>query len=95
MKQSGFISSPPSLSLFNGSVQILAEEDIDGNRVHSHGHFEFVLKRGDKLLCIVEAKKEDLEQGKLKVLWDANHCVMWKTSKQYTESLQIIWSGCL
>jgi hypothetical protein len=31
-------------SFFNGNVQILAEEDITGNRVHAHGHFEFVLK---------------------------------------------------
>lgn len=55
-------------SAFNGDIQILAEEDIDGNRVHAHGHFEFVLKRGDKRVCIVEAKKDDLEQGKTQSL---------------------------
>lgn len=53
---------------FKGNVQILAEEDIEGNRVHAHGHFEFVLKRGDKRICIVEAKKDDLLQGKTQSL---------------------------
>jgi hypothetical protein len=55
-------------SSFNGDIQILAEEDIDGNRVHAHGHFEFVLKRGDKRVCIVEAKKDDILQGKTQSL---------------------------
>lgn len=55
-------------SLFNGDIQILAEEDVDGNRVHAHGHFEFVLKRGGKRLCIVEAKKDDILQGKVQSL---------------------------
>jgi hypothetical protein len=51
-------------SFFNGDVQILAEEEIEGNRVHAYGHFEFVLKRKNKRICIVEAKKEDILQGK-------------------------------
>jgi hypothetical protein len=55
-------------SLFNGDVQILAEEDVNGNRVHAHGHFEFVLKRGNKRICIVEAKKDDILQGKVQSL---------------------------
>jgi hypothetical protein len=48
---------------FKGDVEILAEEDIIGKRVRAHGHFEFVLKRGDRRICIVEAKKEKIEQG--------------------------------
>lgn len=55
-------------SFFNGDIQILAEEEIEGNRVHAHGHFEFVLKRGDKRICIVEAKKDDILQGKTQSL---------------------------
>lgn len=55
-------------SHFNGDIQILTEEDIDGNRVHAHGHFEFVLKRGEKRICIVEAKKDDILQGKTQSL---------------------------
>jgi hypothetical protein len=53
---------------FNGDIQILADEDINGNYVHAHGHFEFVLKRGDKRICIVEAKKDDILQGKTQSL---------------------------
>jgi hypothetical protein len=55
-------------SYFNGNVQILAEEEVEGNRLHAHGHFEFVLKREDKRICIVEAKKEDILQGKTQSL---------------------------
>jgi hypothetical protein len=55
-------------STFGGDLQILAEEDIEGNRVHAHGRFEFVLKRGDKRICIVEAKKDDILQGKTQSL---------------------------
>ena len=29
----------------------------------AHGHFEFVLRRGDKTVCIVEAKRDDINQG--------------------------------
>jgi hypothetical protein len=53
---------------FKGDVQILTEEVIDGNRVHAHGHFEFVLKRGNKRLCIVEVKEERIQQGKTQSL---------------------------
>lgn len=55
-------------SYFNGDIQILADEVIDGNRVHAHGYFEFVLKRGDKRICIVEAKKENILQGRTQSL---------------------------
>ncbi len=55
-------------SHFNGDIQILAEEEIEGNRVHAHGHFEFVLKRGEKRICIVEAKKDDILQGRTQSL---------------------------
>ena len=49
---------------------VMFKLDVDGNRVHAHNnsHFEFVLKRGDKRLCIVEAKKDDILQGKVKSL---------------------------
>lgn len=51
-----------------GDIQILTEEDVHGNRVHAHGRFEFVLKRGNKRIFIVEAKKDDLLQGKTQSL---------------------------
>jgi len=49
--------------LFNGDVVIEVEEDLNGEYVKAHGHFEFVLRRGKKKVCIVEAKKDDLMQG--------------------------------
>ena len=55
-------------SFFKGRIKILAEEQIEGNRVHAHGHFEFVLKRGTKRICIVEAKKDDILQGRTQCL---------------------------
>ncbi len=55
-------------SYFNGAVEILTEEEIDGNRIHAHGHFEFVLKRESKRICIVEVKKDDILQGKTQSL---------------------------
>jgi hypothetical protein len=49
--------------LLQGDVKIVAEEDLAGKFVQAHGHFEFMLKRGTKAVCIVEAKKDDIEQG--------------------------------
>jgi hypothetical protein len=49
--------------LFNGDAQIEVEEDFDGNFLKAHGHFEFVLRRGDKRVCIVEAKKGNMREG--------------------------------
>jgi hypothetical protein len=44
-------------------VDIVVEEDLAGKFVKAHGHFEFMLRRGNKAVCIVEAKKDDVEQG--------------------------------
>jgi hypothetical protein len=49
--------------LFDGDVDIVAEEDLVGTFLKAHGHFEFMLRRGNKAVCIVEAKKDDVEQG--------------------------------
>jgi hypothetical protein len=49
--------------LLKGDVKIVAEEDLVGTFVKAHGHFEFMLTRGKKAVCIVEAKKDDIEQG--------------------------------
>ncbi|KAJ3221898.1 hypothetical protein HDU81_010272 [Chytriomyces hyalinus] len=50
-------------TLFKGDVTILVEEDLDGIELKALCHFEFVLRRGNKRVCIVEAKKDDIEQG--------------------------------
>ncbi|KAL3674297.1 hypothetical protein V7S43_000252 [Phytophthora oleae] len=49
-------------------VKLEVEETVAGNEVHADGHFEFVLTRGKTKICIVEAKKNDFEQGKAQVL---------------------------
>jgi hypothetical protein len=49
--------------LFDGDVQIEVGEDLDGDFLQAHGHFEFVLSRGDKRVCIVEAKYDDMGLG--------------------------------
>jgi len=47
--------------LFNGEVQIEVEADLGGDFVKDLGHLEFVLRRGDKRVCIVEANKDNME----------------------------------
>ncbi|KAL3665289.1 hypothetical protein V7S43_009917 [Phytophthora oleae] len=49
-------------ALFN-DVEVLVEETIVGKRVQVDGTFEFVLKRGEKRVSIVQAKREDFQQG--------------------------------
>ncbi|GMF42778.1 unnamed protein product [Phytophthora lilii] len=49
--------------LFHGDVQILVEKSVEGKRLHGHGFFEFVIQRGMKRVCIVEAKKDDFQAG--------------------------------
>ena len=55
-------------NLFNGDVNIVVEENFVGNFVKARGHFEFMLTRGKKAVCIVEAKKDDMEQGVVQYL---------------------------
>jgi hypothetical protein len=50
-------------SAFNGEVTIMVEEDMEGRRVKANGRFEMMIVKGNKRVCIVEAKKEDMEQG--------------------------------
>jgi hypothetical protein len=47
----------------NDPVEIVIEEDLSGEQVKANGHFEFMLKRKDKIVCIVETKHYDLQQG--------------------------------
>ena len=53
---------------FDGGIEILVEDTVDGKRIHANGHFEMVLKKGDKRVCIVEAKKDDMDQGRAQCL---------------------------
>ena len=42
---------------------MVVDKDLKGNLVKANGHFEFMIKFGDNTVCIVEAKKDDMEQG--------------------------------
>jgi hypothetical protein len=39
-------------------VLFLVEEDVDGRNIKTNGHFEFVLQKGNRRVCITQAKKE-------------------------------------
>lgn len=49
-------------------AEISVEEDMKGHLVHANGRFEYVLIYKRKKVCIVEAKKENLEQGQIQGL---------------------------
>jgi hypothetical protein len=49
-------------------VTISVEEDMTGVHVHANGRFEYIIKYKEKKVCIVEAKKDDMEQGKVQSL---------------------------
>ncbi|GMF66211.1 unnamed protein product [Phytophthora lilii] len=49
-------------------VNLEVEESVDGNNVHANVFFEFVLTRGKTKICIVEAKRNDFDQGKAQAL---------------------------
>ena len=57
-------------SLFDeeDAVKLSFEEDLIGVNVRATGHFEFVIERGDKRICIVEAKKDDMDKGLAQIL---------------------------
>ncbi|KAE9018166.1 hypothetical protein PR001_g14210 [Phytophthora rubi] len=49
-------------ALFEGA-QILADEVIVGEHVHGEVALDFLIKRGDKRVCVVVAKRENFQQG--------------------------------
>lgn len=44
-------------SLFNGDVTLIMGEDLIGKEIEAQCHCDFILKRGNKAICIVQAKK--------------------------------------
>ncbi|KAI3656532.1 hypothetical protein MP638_003484 [Amoeboaphelidium occidentale] len=54
--------------LFKNDVILEIEEDLQGDSVKVHGHYEFILRRGNKRICVFVAKKDDLEQGLVQTL---------------------------
>ena len=49
-------------------VKILFEENVNGQRIHVNGRFEFVIERGRKKIGIVEANYSDFRQGQAQAL---------------------------
>ena len=54
------------------------EEDLVGENVKANGHFEMMLMRGSKRVCIVEGKKDDMDQGKALCLVGCEVAAEWK-----------------
>jgi hypothetical protein len=46
-------------NLFDGDVDLVVEEDSNGDFVNASSHFEFMLRRKSKAVCIVQAKKDN------------------------------------
>ena len=44
-------------------IDLLIEESMGGKNLNVDGHFEYIIQRGDRKICIVEAKRDDIEQG--------------------------------
>lgn len=55
-------------SYFNGDVKISANEEISSSRLRFYGRFDFILRRGNHVIFLVEAKKDDILQGKTQCL---------------------------
>ncbi|KAH7472606.1 Crinkler effector protein 5 [Phytophthora ramorum] len=50
-------------TLFDGDARIWDQVTISGNRVHGQVTFDFVIERGSKRVCVVEAKRDHFRQG--------------------------------
>jgi len=55
-------------------VRVSVGEQLNGKRITAHSHYEFILTRGSKRVCIVEAKRGNLEQGMARSLVGCEVC---------------------
>ncbi|RPB29241.1 hypothetical protein L211DRAFT_817583 [Terfezia boudieri ATCC MYA-4762] len=44
-------------------MKILVERSVPGKNINVNGKFEFIIQRGEKRICVVEAKIDDMDQG--------------------------------
>ncbi|KAF8418317.1 hypothetical protein EV426DRAFT_700529 [Tirmania nivea] len=44
-------------------MKILVERSVPGKNINVNSKFEFIIQRGKKRICVVEAKKDDMDQG--------------------------------
>lgn len=50
-------------ALFDGDARILTKEKVVGKLVYEDATFDFVLQRGSTRVCVIEAKRDDFQQG--------------------------------
>ena len=75
--------------IFKGDIEILVEETVTGKIVHAVGFFDFVLKRGNKRVCIVKAKEDDMPQGMAQVL--RNSTAIQEMFKRVSEQFTVMF----
>lgn len=44
-------------------IKPLVGKSMPGQNINANGQFEFIIERGNKKICIVEAKKDKIDQG--------------------------------
>eukprot|EP01038_Epipyxis_sp_PR26KG_P008050 gene8050-10906_t len=49
-------------------VTISVEEDMKGVYLHANGRFEYIIEYRDRKVCIVQAKKDDMQKGQIQCL---------------------------
>jgi hypothetical protein len=49
-------------------ISITVEEDMRGVNIFANGRFEYIIHYRNKKVCIIEAKKDDMEQGQVQSL---------------------------
>jgi hypothetical protein len=47
----------------NERVKIMVEEGVPKGTLNVNGRFDYVFKRGKRIICVVEVKRGDLEKG--------------------------------
>ncbi|KAI9342674.1 hypothetical protein BDR26DRAFT_859356, partial [Obelidium mucronatum] len=79
-------------NLFNGDVTIEVEEDMDGDILKANGHFEFVMRRGNKrgmaqdlLGCEVAAELDNLDE----VMGIVTNYIQWNFLRSLDERIDL------
>mmetsp|Transcript_12066 Transcript_12066/g.22584 ORF Transcript_12066/g.22584 Transcript_12066/m.22584 type:complete len:164 (+) Transcript_12066:90-581(+) len=54
--------------IFDGEVTMGIHEELVGKLVKTCGHFDFMMRRGNKAVCVILAKKNRVEQGMIRCM---------------------------
>ncbi|KAH7488911.1 Crinkler effector protein 5 [Phytophthora ramorum] len=77
-------------TLFDGDARIWDQVTISGNRVHGQVTFDFVIERGSKRVCVVEAKRDHFRQGQARA-YVGGEALM--DVEGLTEVFREVWMG--